>query len=240
MVERIVKDMRIGRTQHSLPLARGGGREALGGDCCAGFDAAYPLSRGSDSSPFQKGSQKNAAPFAGARPRAPRRPANMHAFWLRRRGDPCGRPRGTILVCRALWRIREETGILSLCLSQEKEAKRNDTREKRNDTREGKIAISSPPETHPNSNAQEGRSPLGSPPGGTHSPGVSVSPRFPRRSACLPLRGRCRAATVGAFPPDGDKPRPYMGTEGFRPCALPVQEIFKKSKKALAIPAKLC
>ena len=142
-VERIVKDMRIGRTQHSLPLARGGGREALGGDCCAGFDAAYPLSRGSDSSPFQKGSQKNAAPFAGARPRAPRRPANMHAFWLRRRGDPCGRPRGTILVCRALWRIREETGILSLCLSKEKEAKRNDTRE-------GKIAISSPPETHPN------------------------------------------------------------------------------------------
>ena len=209
-VERIVKDMRIGRTQHSLPLARGGGREALGGDCCAGFDAAYPLSRGSDSSPFQKGSQKNAAPFAGARPRAPRRPANMHAFWLRRRGD-----------------------LLSLCLSKEKEAKRNDTRE-------GKIAISSPPETHPNSNAQEGRSPLGSPPGGTHSPGVSVSPRFPRRSACLPLRGRCRAATVGAFPPDGDKPRPYMGTEGFRPCALPVQEIFKKSKKALAIPAKLC
>ena len=94
----------------------------------------------------------------------------------------------TLAVARAVWfrfrgslrQLRGETDILSLCLSKEKEPKRNDPRE-------GKIAISSPPETHPNSNAQEGRSPLGTPPGRTHSPGGSVS-----------FRPSCRAGTSPA------------------------------------------
>ena len=84
----------------------------------------------------------------------------------------------------ALANARRED-ILSLCLSKEKEPKRNDTRE-------GKIAISSPPETYPNGNAQEGSAPLESPPGGPDSPGVAASPRFSL--------------------PGGDEPRPYMGT----------------------------
>ena len=85
--------------------------------------------------------------------------------------------------------------ILSLCLSKEKEPKRNDTRE-------GKIAISSPPETYPNGNAQEGRAPPGTPPGRTDPPGGAVFFGSPRRAfaSCLPLRGRCREATEGALP----------------------------------------
>ena len=93
-----------------------------------------------------------------------------------------------VLDYGSLRRIRREMDILSLCLSKEKEPKRNDTRE-------GKIAISSPPETHPNSNAQEGRSPLGSPP---RSYGFA--------------RGFCISQVP---PPGGDEPRPCTADRRF-------------------------
>ena len=119
--------------------------------------------------------------------------------------------RGTVLISESLRRIRREMDILSLCLSKEKEPKRNDTRE-------GKIAFSSPPETHPNSNAQEGRSPLGSPPARCgFARGFYVSQVSPPGIRASPSGGGvCAADGRGATPPGGDKPRPYMRTEGFR------------------------
>ena len=150
----------------------------------------------------------------GRRPRrpAPRRPVSID----RKRAVPF--VGAGLAPARAIWSWLsgpfgecEETGILSLCLSKEKEPKRNDPRE-------GKIAISSPPETHPNSNAQEGRSPLGTPPGDTDSPGGSASPRFPRQASVPPPQGEVSAQqTVGALPRRArTSPAPTRGRNGFR------------------------
>ncbi len=155
---------------------------------------------------------------------------NVHST---RRGGACPRPRGTILVSGSFRRIREET-IFFLFACPKRKNQRETTLGR------GRLRFLPLPRPTLIETPKRGAPLLDHPRALRIRPGGSVFFRFPRRSACLPLRGRCRAATVGAFPPDGDKPRPYMGTEGFRPCALPVQEIFKKSKKALAIPAKLC
>ena len=192
-VERIVKDMRIGRTQHSLPLARGGGREALGGDCCRWAVRSSELCK---NVPYTVGTDALVGPLPGG-------PGNSEfgirssEFIEKRTVQTVGATlvvarRGTVLISESLRRIRRETDILSLCLSKEKEAKRNDTRE-------GKIAIPSPPETHPNGNAQEGRSPLGSPPGGTDSSGASAFFRFLRRAGTspAPTTGRKRVHVRG-------------------------------------------
>ena len=143
-----------------------------------------------------RGATRTLLPATGARPRAPRRPLLPPSGEVPRRGDrgafcfaspfrscrrgalrfasPLRSPaRYSFGFADPFGECARRDGILSLCLSKEKEPKRNNTRE-------GKIAISFPPETHPNSNAQEGSAPLGSPPGRTDSPeGICVSQILP-------------------------------------------------------------
>ena len=99
---------------------------------------------------------------------------------------PCGRPRGTVLVCRVLWRMRgERIFFLFAC------PKRKNQRE--TILGRGRLRFLPLPRPTLMETPKRGAPPLGTPLGGTHSPGASVSP------SCLPLRGRCREATKGVL-----------------------------------------
>ena len=103
-----------------------------------------------------------------------------------RRGGACPRPRGTTLGFLVCFGECEETIFFLFACPK---------RKKQRETTLGRGRLRFLPLPRPTlmETPKRGAPPLGTPLGGTHSPGASVSP------SCLPLRGRCREATKGVL-----------------------------------------